>query len=294
MTLLDLMRNKTSLFIAHGIFFVLPFIAACSGTPIRDPYANFLRREEVERLSQAMQEEIESQLPLLEHKLINRYVNSVGQSLVAHNTQMPPLAYQFKVLRSNSINIFSIPGGVVYVSLGVLSNIEFEGQFAAAIAHELAHLDAGHALILWRERIFNTKAWAQSFSQRTKDDFHSHYFGAKGLLAYGDTYEYEADEIAMVLIYQAGYDPRAYIAYLTELEKIHAKKPDLLKDLFSLHPPITERIRRAQEYVRLLPPKRESRLTSASFKEIKQRLRIADKMKTKEKIKVPKETGEGE
>lgn len=267
-----------------SVFIYTSFLfSGCSGAPTGEPHENFLRRSEVESLSLAMQNEVEKQIPLLEHKLVNRYVNAIGQSLVARNSQMPPLAYQFKVVRSNDLNAFSLPGGVVYVTLGMLSQIEFEGQFVAALAHELAHLDSGHALLRWRERIYKSKSPTQADREHSKLDFHSHYFGPGGLLTYGDAYEFEADEVAMVIIYQAGYDPRAYIAYLEELQRIQTKKPGLLKDLQSAHPPLNLRIQKANDYLKLLPPKRENRLTSSTFREIKQRLKIADKIKGKQK-----------
>lgn len=260
---------------------LLAFCAACGGpSSVRQSNA-VLRHADVDLLSKAMQEQVEKHSTVLQHKLVNRYVNSLGQSMVARNTQMPPLAYQFRVLRENDLNAFSLPGGTIYVTLGMLSRLEFEGQFAAAIAHELAHQDAGHALILWRERVTHAEQWLNSSNVTGRDEFENLYFGKSGLLYYGDKYESEADEVAMVILYQAGYDPRAYLSYLEALLQISDKNPKSVRMLMEMHQPLETRLARVREYLRLLPPKRESKLTSATFQEVKHLLGLADKMKTK-------------
>lgn len=254
-------------------------VSACSGPPVGTSQKNLLRRAEVEQLGKAMEAEVERHYEVLQHKLINRYVNSIGQSIVARNPEMPTLAYRFRVLRTNDVNAFSLPGGLVYITLGLLSRLELEAHFAAALAHELAHQDAGHALILWQERISSALSPSPSGIER-RDTFSAHYFGTKGLLAYGAAFEREADEVAMSLMYQAGFDPRAYVSLLEELQRLEASRAKLLEDLVRVHPPFSERILWAREYLKTLPPRRENRLNSSTFQEIKQRLRLADRMQT--------------
>ena len=247
--------KKTYFHLLTGV--VVACLAACSSTPPQNQQNNVLRRADVDVLAKTMEEQVERHFTVLQHKLVTRYVNSLGQSIVARNPQMPPLPYQFRVLREDEANAFSLPGGTVYLTLGMISRFELEGQLAAALAHELAHQDAGHALILWRERILHAQEWFDSAKAAGKGAFESHYFGREGLLAYGEKFELEADEIALVLLYQAGYDPRTYLSYLEELR----------------------RLARVREYLKLLPPKQESKLTSATFKEVKHLLKLADKMK---------------
>lgn len=254
-------------------------LAACSGTPAQNQQNNVLRRADVELLSKAMRGQVEQHFTVLQHKLVNRYVNSLGQSLVARNPQMPPLPYQFIVLRDDDANAFSLPGGTVFITLGMISRLELEGQLAAAIAHELAHQDAGHSLILWRDRVLHAQEWLDASKAAGKGAFETHYFGREGLLAYGEKFESEADDIALVLLYQAGYDPRAYLSYLEELRRITQADARATRLLLGLHPPLDARIARVREYLKLLPPKQESKLTSSTFKEVKHLLKLADKMK---------------
>jgi predicted Zn-dependent protease len=233
----------------------------------------------VDLLAKGMQEQVERNFTVLQHKLVNRYINSMGQSIVSRNPQMPPLPYQFKVLRESTVNAFSLPGGTVYLTLGMISSLAFEGQVAAAIAHELAHQDSGHALILWRERIDGASQWLNSPKASARSEFERLYFSEDGLFYYGENYEREADEIALILLYQAGYDPRAYLSFLEAIAKINEKNPRLTKLYFAVHPSVESRINRTREYLKLLPPRQDSRLTSSNFKEVKHLLKLADKMK---------------
>lgn len=284
-------KGRTKIF-CSAVFAFFVALAGCSGTPPANQQSNVLRRSDVEQLAKAMQEQIEQHFTVLQHKLVNRYVNSLGQSIVARNPQMPPLPYQFRILRENEMNAFSLPGGIVYITLGMVSQLELEGQLAAAIAHELAHQDAGHALILWRDRIVRAQKWLTNTAPEDKRAFSGHYFGEGGLLSYGEKFESEADEIALVLLYQAGYDPRAYLSYLEELRRITRSSPKQLELINRLHPPLDERLAHVREYLKLLPPKQESKLTSATFKEVKHLLKLADKMKAKPTAKPTKKKAE--
>ncbi|MGZ3670438.1 MAG: hypothetical protein ACXWR4_11065, partial [Bdellovibrionota bacterium] len=79
-----------------------------------------LKRSEVEFISTRLRNATEQEYPLLKHRLVTRYVDQLGQSIVSRNREMPPLPYEFRVLKANEILAFSLPGGIVYVSLGLL------------------------------------------------------------------------------------------------------------------------------------------------------------------------------
>jgi predicted Zn-dependent protease len=213
-----------------------------------------------------MQEAVEAEFPLIKHKLVNRYVNNLGQSIVSRNPDMPPLAYEFRVLRNNDVFVFSLPGGIVYISLGTLRAMDLEGQLAGALAHELAHQQLNHPLILWRRKVNNRAG-------RNLLDFNgpwaSSFLGENGALKLEKGMEEEADRLAPVLLYRAGFDPRLYLSYLQVWRKLVSASAGSLAAMASLHPPISERMEWVKQSLVQIPPRKEANVSSATFQQIK-------------------------
>lgn len=264
---------RINLNIFQGLLVALSVMLIGCSTGSRTTERRVLTRTDIEVLVVALNEEIGKRYEVLEHKEISRYVDELGQSIVARNENMPPLPYQFTVLRTNEAIVFSIPGGHVYVGLGLLKSLDLEGQFAAAIAHELAHQDLGHPLQVWRDRVLGVYKPSLNRTLHSEEGFDQHYFGKGGLLSFDKVMEQEADENAMVLMYEAGFDPRVYISYLQSLQKLQGKKK--ARNLISMHPPIENRVRWSKSFMRNLPPRRDPKLTSSAFKAIKRKLNLA-------------------
>lgn len=240
-------------------------LCSCSSQKLEQDGGN-LTRGEVEYLSARMREAVERQYPLLKHKLVTRYVNDLGQSIVSRNRNMPPLPYEFRVLRSNDLFVFSLPGGIVYVTLGTLRAMNLEGQLAAAIAHELAHQQLGHPLILWRRRVNNRQG---KNLVDFRGPFNAVFLGETGALHLEKGMEEEADRLAPVILYYAGFDPRVYLSYLQVLRKLEASSAPSVAALLSLHPPLEERMKWAKDSLVKIPPRKDASVSSATFTRIK-------------------------
>jgi predicted Zn-dependent protease len=218
---------------------------------------------------------VEEEFPPLKHQLVNRYVNTLGQSIVSRNPDMPPLPYEFKVLRSNEIFVFSLPGGVVYISLGAIRAAELEGHLAAALAHELAHQQLNHPLQVWRRKVNGNRV------QRNLLDFtgswRNNFLGEGGAIFLPAGMEEEADRLAPVILYRAKFDPRLYSSYLQILKNAEAARGKSVAMMASLHPPIAARIAWTKDALVKIPPLRDASLSSQTFKQIKSILQEAAK-----------------
>lgn len=233
-----------------------------------------LTRGEVEFLSRRMAEAVEREYPLLNHKLVNRYMDSLGQAIVSRNPGMPPLPYEFRVLKSNEVFVFSLPGGIVYVTLGTLRAVELEGQLASALAHELAHQQLNHSLIEWRRKVnaHRGERYILDFS----GDWTTRFLGERGALHLEKGMEEEADRLAPVILYRAQFDPRLYVSYLQLLKKLQQSEGARVRHMLGLHPPLAERQAWVKEALVKLPPMRDPRVNSSTFQELKIRLKEAE------------------
>lgn len=257
---------------------IFAFLSACSMQQTEQDGGN-LTRSEVEVLSQRMAERIEEEFPLLQHKVVNRYVSSLGQSLISRNPSMPPLPYEFRVLRSNEVFAFSLPGGIVYVSLGLIRIANAEGDLASALAHELAHQKLNHPLVSWRRKLNANRS--NPAVLEFSGDWRERFLGVDGALVLSPAMEQEADEVAPIILYHARYEPRLYMSYLQTLKALEQSSLADVAALLRAHPRLNDRIQWTKAGLTKLPPLKEAEASSASFQQVKSLLREAAKKNEK-------------
>ena len=104
---------------------------------------NFISLEKEIAMGRQMAAEIERQAKLIDDPTINEYVNRVGQNLVRNSDAKVP--FTIKVVDSDEINAFALPGGFFYVNSGLILAADDESELAGVMAHEIAHVAARHA-----------------------------------------------------------------------------------------------------------------------------------------------------
>src|SRR4026208_1434689 len=103
---------------------------------------NFISLEKEIAMGRQLAAEIERQVKLVEDPTINEYVNRVGQNLVRNSDAKVP--FTIKVVESDEINAFALPGGFFYVNSGLILAADDESELAGVMAHEIAHVAARH------------------------------------------------------------------------------------------------------------------------------------------------------
>src|SRR5262249_10384124 len=103
---------------------------------------NFISLDKEIAMGRQLAAEIERQVKLIDDPTINEYVNSVGQNLVRNSDAKVP--FTIKVVESDEINAFALPGGFFYVNSGLILAADDESELAGVMAHEIAHVAARH------------------------------------------------------------------------------------------------------------------------------------------------------
>src|SRR5215211_1129038 len=88
--------------------------------------------------------EVEQQAKMVEDPVITEYVNRVGQNIVLHSDAKIP--FTIKVIDSDEVNAFALPGGFFFVNKGLILAADNEAELAGVMAHEIAHVAARHAM----------------------------------------------------------------------------------------------------------------------------------------------------
>src|SRR5712692_5189319 len=161
----------------------------------------------------------------------------------------PGLLYKFHVSQSREINGFSLPGGHVYVTTGLLK-LANENELASVLAHEVGHIVARHSLkTLKKSQEYDDIAKSLGELTGVAGDVArdlgvtlGQIVGAGMLTIHSRDEEREADFLGVRALPGAGFDPQGMITMFQKLQRVEEQDADLLGSLFSDHPDVQERI----------------------------------------------------
>ncbi len=233
--------------------------------------------------------EIEKSAHLVTDPVIVEYVNRIGQNLVKNSDAKVP--FTIKVIDSDEINAFALPGGFFYVNSGLILAADEEAELAGVMAHEISHVVAHHAA-----RQMTKMNYAQLASVPLVIMTSGSYTGygiyeatqlaiPVAFLKFSRMDESEADFLGLQYMYRAGYDPQAFIQFFEKIDALEKHKPGAVAKLFSDHPQTPDRIGRSEdEIATILPAKPDYIVTTSEFDDVKARLaRIENKRKLNNK-----------
>lgn len=183
----------------------------------------------------------------VQNQVLQSYVNLVGTS-VAMNSPRPNIPYRFVVVDSPIQNAFACPGGIIFVTSGLVKVMRSEAQLAGILAHEIGHVAHRHALkSIQRAQFFSGvgQITAASMKGDKGAQFESMIGDLQNVLfdkGLDQNMEYEADATALETAYRTGYNPAGLTEVLQALRQIEASTPNKQGSWFSTHPPLTSRI----------------------------------------------------
>ncbi len=242
-----------------------------------DGKVNWYSLEREVALGKQFAQEIERSAKLVDDPVVNEYVNRVGQRLVANSDARVP--FTIKVIDSDELNAFAIPGGFFYVNSGLITHADEEAEMAGVMAHEIAHVTARHGtrqatrgeitnLLMIPAMIFLPGGWAGYGIYQGMN-----FFIPIAFLTFSRGFEAEADYLGVQYLYKTGYDPNAYVAFFEKVRAQEKKRPGSVPKIFASHPPTPERIAKTQkEIAAILPAREEYILSTSEFDYIKARL----------------------
>jgi predicted Zn-dependent protease len=187
--------------------------------------------------------------PTLANAEVQKYVNRVGL-WVALQGSRPTLPWRFAVIDNPNVNAFATPGGFVFITSGLLERMNSEAELAAALAHEIAHVERMHHLNAIKKDA-RLKLLGRGVGHVAKKNTDAEELErlnkvgtvAKGLYARGldKADEFEADRVGAVLAARAGYDPYGLAQVLQTLDAVNPGSSQFAL-LFKTHPKPADRL----------------------------------------------------
>jgi predicted Zn-dependent protease len=194
---------------------------------------------------------------LYRNQTVTAYVNYVGSTVVMGSPR-PYIygGYHFAVLDTDEINAFACPGGIIFVTKGMLKTVRNEDQLAAVLSHEVGHVAEKHGLqaissARWTEVVTtlateSAKAYTAAEMASLVDLFQgtvNDVFKTLVVNGYGREQELQADSLGIGCMKACGYDGRQFMSLLDRLEQTSKHTSG---GIFATHPDIAERIQAAK------------------------------------------------
>jgi len=226
-------------------------------------------------LGKALAQDVERQAKIVDDPVIAEYVNRVGQNLVRNSDAKVP--FTIKVVDSEEVNAFALPGGFFFVNSGLILRAESEAELAGVMAHEIAHVAARHGTRQASRGQFVNLAtiplifmggWAGYGARQAAS-----VLIPIGFLSFSRGFEEEADLLGLQYMYKTGYDPTAFVDFFEKLQSMEKRKPGTMSKVFSTHPLTEDRIKNSQKNIQeILKAKPEYVVTTSEFDNVKGRL----------------------
>ena len=227
------------------------------------------------RLGRELAAEVDRQAKFIDDPLITEYVNRVGQNIVLHSDAKVP--FTIKVIDSDEVNAFALPGGFFYVNKGLVLAADNEAELAGVMAHEIGHVAARHAVENQRKAELTQYAilipaiiFGGGLGQLIYQG--GGFAALLGFMKFSRGAEEEADKLGVQYMYAAGYDPTAMSTMFEKLEAKNKKKPGTISKLFATHPAPADRRAAALALAARFPEREEYVISTSEFQRVKSRL----------------------
>jgi len=227
--------------------------------------------------------QIDKSTKFITDPVVTEYVNRIGQNLVKNSDAKIP--FTIKVIDSDEINAFALPGGFFYVNSGLILAADEESELAGVMAHEMSHVIAHHAAREMTRANYAQMGTIPLIFIGGLAGYGAYEAANIGIpvafMKFSREFEAQADYLGIQYLWKTGYDPESFVAFFEKIEDMEKHKPGIISKMFEDHPPTPDRIANAQrEISRILPPRDEYLVDTSEFQDVKARLaRIENKRK---------------
>ncbi|RMF95069.1 MAG: LysM peptidoglycan-binding domain-containing protein [Candidatus Schekmanbacteria bacterium] len=240
-------KRKKCLFNFLILFSFSFLFLTCAINPVTRKWnLMFISTEQEVEIGKKADVEITEKYGYYEDEAIQQYIDKVGQK-IASVCDRKDINYHFTVVDSPEVNAFALPGGYVYITRGILAQINSEAEMAGVLGHEVGHVAARHsAQQISKALTYKIIAAGASIIYPEAQQWSqiSDFIFAAIQSGYGRDFELQSDELGVRYNERAGYNPKAVPAFLKHLKMNEEGKP-VYHGLFASHPDTQIRIEKA-------------------------------------------------
>jgi len=217
-----------------------------------------------ESAKQVLQKEKVSSDPQM-NAMVKRVGERIAKVAIANYPIAKNFTWEFFVIDNpEEANAFCLPGGKVFVYSGLFKYVANDAELAAVMGHEIGHALARHGaermssgqLAQMGGQVLGAVMQSRGNPQNTAMVMQAFGIGTQlgVMLPHSRTQEYEADHIGLVLMAQAGFNPRSALTFWEKFSKDGKTPPEYL----STHPVPQHRIAKLRSLLPTVTPMYEA------------------------------------
>ncbi len=222
-------------------------LCSCAVNPATKKMELMLVSEAQERsIGQGVDKQVREEMGIYREKPeLRNYIRRMG-GIIGRNSDRPDVDFQTEIVDTPDFNAFAVPGGFVYVHRGLLEKMNSADELASVMGHEMAHVAARHsASQISKSQVLNVGLVALDVASGGELGNYGQLVGLGAALAFSKfsrNDEREADHFGTRYMAAAGYNPKASIDMMKQIQKLHEKEPTGFELWFMTHPATSERI----------------------------------------------------
>lgn len=214
--------------------------------PLETHSVPFISEETEIAMGKGADEQITRQYGIYQNKELQLYVNKIGQDLVSQLSDKVFPRYYFRIVDSSEINAFALPGGYVYVTLGLMAMVNSEAELAGVLGHEIGHIIFHHGA-KQMVRSIGAQILALGGAIASPENAGQWLTVSTALfqqinLGYGREAEIESDEQGILNSREAGYSPFGMSGFLKSLRRKEIMSGQSYHSFQASHPDTRDRI----------------------------------------------------
>lgn len=201
------------------------------------------------RIGENAAKDVDAQNVLITDPILTNWVNSTAANLSQYRAR-PDINYRFKIIDTNDINAFALPGGFIYLNFGMLNFVNSDDELAGVMGHEMGHVERRHSITMnAKAQVLNILIGVLSIASPFVYRF-GNLIGDLSLYKLSRVDELQADQYGLLLMTRAGYDPNAMVSFMERLDKMHTSSGGFNK-YFETHPDPKNRVAHLLGYPQL-------------------------------------------
>jgi len=228
-------------------------ISGCGGANISSvlPSLGPPSEDEEVRISREFRREAKKHLKFVDVPEVERYIERIGQRILAAMGPQP-FDYRFFVVEDSQLNAFAVPGGSIYFYSGLMEKAKSTDEIAGVLGHEIVHIKGRHMArsagidMLSALSLLSMLLLARSGAGAQAAGAVGQAVAATREIAYSRQLEMEADTLGERYMAAAGYDPKGSVAFLKLLDQERNLSPIDIPPYLMTHPVTQERVANAE------------------------------------------------
>ncbi len=259
-SVLAIFMPKTSKILRFNFLLFLTLLVLL--LPINSYSVPFIDHETELAMGKEADKQISRQYGIYQDKELQIYVNKVGQKLVSQLSDKIFSNYYFRIVDSSEINAFALPGGYVYVTLGLLAMVNNEAELAGVLGHEIGHIIFHHGVKQMARSIASQVLALGGVIASPKNAGQwlaiSNAMSRQIILGYGRDAEIESDQHGILNSKEAGYSPYGMSQFLKSLRLKEIMSGQSYHSFQASHPDTRERMVKADLMAGYMTDEQES------------------------------------